>query len=339
MKFQIGDKVVVLHSNEEGEIVDIINDKMVMVDVRGVKFPAYMDQVDFPYFKQFSKQKLFPEKKNKTYIDQVPKEKKAAAPKFPPGVWLMFLPKFETDEFGDEMVDLLKVYLLNGTAAGYHFHYKLNYFGDAEFDLKNDLFAGQDFYLHDVPFGDLSDNPVFECEFSLITPDKTRASHYETSLKLKPSQLFKKIEDIKQKGEPTFSYKLFDDYPAKPAEEKIEVGKLAASGYKVYDASKARQHLPAAKYEVDLHIERLARDWQHMSNIEIIAAQLSEFEKQYELAVIHHQPSIVFIHGVGTGRLRDEIHEQLRLKKEVKYFINQYHPSYGYGATEVYFQY
>ena len=35
MKYQVGDKILVLHSNEEGEIIDIINDKMVLVDVRG----------------------------------------------------------------------------------------------------------------------------------------------------------------------------------------------------------------------------------------------------------------------------------------------------------------
>ena len=58
MKFQIGDKVLVLHSNEEGEVIDIINDKMVMIDVRGVKFPAYIDQLDFPYFKRFTEKKI-----------------------------------------------------------------------------------------------------------------------------------------------------------------------------------------------------------------------------------------------------------------------------------------
>jgi len=65
MKFQVGDKVVVTHSNEEGEVVDIINDKMVMVDVRGVKFPAYIDQLEFPYFKRFTEKKLFPPKKER----------------------------------------------------------------------------------------------------------------------------------------------------------------------------------------------------------------------------------------------------------------------------------
>ena len=116
MKFEIGDKVTVLHSNEDGEVIDIINDKMVMVEVRGVKFPAYTDQLDFPYFKQFTQKKASPEKKPKTYIDQLPKEKQViTGAKHPAGLWLMFLPKFETDEFGDDIVDLLKVHLINGT--------------------------------------------------------------------------------------------------------------------------------------------------------------------------------------------------------------------------------
>jgi len=63
MKYQVGDEILVLHSNEEGRIIDIINDKMVMIEVRGVKFPAYMDQIDFPYYKRFTEKKLFQEKK------------------------------------------------------------------------------------------------------------------------------------------------------------------------------------------------------------------------------------------------------------------------------------
>ena len=57
MKYQIGDEILVLHSNEEGKVVDFINDKMLMIEVRGVKFPAYMDQIDFPYFKRFTQKK------------------------------------------------------------------------------------------------------------------------------------------------------------------------------------------------------------------------------------------------------------------------------------------
>lgn len=72
MKFQIGDKVTVLHSNEEAEVVELINDKMVLVDVRGVKFPAYIDQLDFPYFKRFTEKKTEPQKNQKHLLISCP---------------------------------------------------------------------------------------------------------------------------------------------------------------------------------------------------------------------------------------------------------------------------
>ncbi|KIC94909.1 Smr/MutS family protein [Flavihumibacter solisilvae] len=342
MKFEVGDKVVIRITNEDAEVIDIINDKMVMVDVRGVKFPAYTDQLDFPYFKRFSQQKLVPEKKErpKTFIDQVPREKISQLPKRPPnGTWITFIPKFENDEFGDEVVTLLKVHLHNQNDEGYQFTYQVKYFGNPDFELKNQVLAYQDFYLHDIPFGDLNDSPSFHFEFSLVTANKKKAPYFEAALKLKPKQIFKKIQEIQEKGEPTFSYQLFKDYPDKVEEEIVELGKLAAAGFKLYEASKARQHLPPARTVVDLHIEKLTDDWKNMSNHEILTLQVEEFEKFYELSLAHYQPMLTIIHGVGSGRLRDEIHDILRHRKNVKYFINQYHPSYGYGATEIHFQY
>ena len=50
MKYQVGDDILVLHTNEEGKVIEIINDKMVMIEVRGVKFPSYTDQIDFAFF-------------------------------------------------------------------------------------------------------------------------------------------------------------------------------------------------------------------------------------------------------------------------------------------------
>jgi hypothetical protein len=339
MKFQIGDKVVVQHSNDEGEVIDIINDRMVMVDVRGVKFPAYIDQLDFPYFKRFTEKKIFPEKKQRKYIDQVPAEKKSRITKVADGVWLTFLPVFETDEFGDEVVESLKIHLVNNTSAGMRFKYHLTYLGKSSFELDNQVMGFQDFYLHDIPFENLNDNPVFSFEWSLVEPDRQKADYYESSLKLKAKQVFARIEEIRQKGEATFSYKLFDQFPARPVEEDFAPSRQQSSGYRVYEASRAKSFLEPAKYELDLHIEKLTGNWKNMNNLEILGLQLETLEKYIDLAIAHHQPSMVVIHGVGTGRLRDEVHEILRLRKEIKSFINQYDPRYGYGATEIFFQY
>jgi hypothetical protein len=201
------------------------------------------------------------------------------------------------------------------------------------------VLAFHDFYLHDISFADFNDNPSFEFEFSLITPEKNKAAHYEANVKVKAKQLFKQIEEMKQKNLPTISYKLFDTYPDKVVEEKFELSGLAAKGYKIYEAKQARQHLDPPRSVIDLHMEKLSNDWKDMSNQEILDMQLKEFERWFENSLAHFQPSLIVIHGIGSGRLRDEIHDRLKLRREVKTFINQYHPRFGYGATEIFFQY
>lgn len=59
---------MILHSGEQGEIIEFLNKEMVMVEVQGIKFPAYIDQLDFPYFKQFTEKKLFPKKKTNSIL-------------------------------------------------------------------------------------------------------------------------------------------------------------------------------------------------------------------------------------------------------------------------------
>lgn len=341
MKYQVGDDIVVIHSNDEGKVIEIINEKMVLIEVKGVKFPAYMDQIDFPYFKRFSEKKLFAEtKKPKVYVDQVQKEKRRDEVKVEDGIWIALFPKFDTDVFGDEQVDYFKVYLINRTELAYEFTYKLNYAGSNDFEITSDLNAFKDFYLHDVPFENLNDNPTFEFEFSLLKPDKNKAEYCEASFKIKPKQLFQKIEHLKEKNEPSINHRLIEKYPPRPYEESgLDVGKLSAAGFKVYDAKHARKHLEPARSIVDLHIEKISDDWKHLSNFEIITLQLKEFEKWYDLAVAHRLLNLIIIHGIGTGKLKDEIHDLLKLKREVKYFVNQYDPRFGYGATEIHFNY
>jgi hypothetical protein len=339
MKYQIGDKVLILHSNEEGEVIDIINNEMMTVDVGGVKFPVYMDQVDFPYFKRFSEKKLFPEKKEKQFVDDLRKEKPAKEARVEDGVWLTILPVMITDESGDEIADYLKLHLVNRTETPYQFIYKQHFFGKPDFDLKNTVNPFESFYLHDISVADLNDSPSFDFEFSLIQPGKGKADHFETTVKLKPRQLFTKIKELQEKNQATFSQLLFSTYPDKVFEDRVELSDRLKHKHPVYDAKKARQYMEPARSVIDLHIEKLSDDWKHLSNYEILSLQLKIFEKYYQLSILHHQPSLIVIHGVGEGKLRDEIHDLLRLKKDVKSFVNQYHPLYGYGATEIFFQY
>lgn len=340
MKYQIGDDIIVMHSNDEGKVIEIINEKMVLIEVKGVRFPAYMDQIDFPYFKRFTEKKLFPEKKKvKVYVDQVPKEKRRDEVKVSDGIWITLFPKFETDVFGDDIVEKFKVYLINKTDLNYEFTYKLQYFGKSEFEITSDLLSFKDFYLHDVDFDNLNDSPSFDFEFSLLKPIKGKADFVEATYRIKPKQLFQKIEELKLKNLPSLNHRLLDIYPDKPiAEPKLDMSRLTSAGYKVYDAAKARQHLESARSVVDLHIEKLRNNWKSMTNHEILSIQLKEFEKWYELAVLHHLPELIIIHGIGKGRLKEEIHDLLKHKDDVKSFVNRYDPRFGYGATEIFFR-
>ncbi|HEY5368670.1 MAG TPA: Smr/MutS family protein [Hanamia sp.] len=336
MKYQVGDTILILHSNEEGEVVEIINEQMVTVEVEGVQFPVYMDQIDFPYFKRFTEKKIVSPKKQKVYVDDLKKEEVVKKYKVSSGVWLSFLPVFDKDIFDDDVVEKFKIYLINQTSDTYRFSYDIKFKVARDFELNNTILPFNEFYLHDIPFEDMNDSPKFEFDFSLTLLDKKKAEHFETSFKIKAKQLFQKIEDIKFKNEPTFSFLLFEKYPDKIEEVIPEYNDMQG---RFYNVSRIKEKLEPARSVVDLHIEKLTDNWKGLNNFEILTIQLREFEKYYHLAVIHMQPNLIIIHGVGTGKLRDEIHEILKTKKEVRTFANQYHSNFGFGATEIFFQY
>ncbi len=339
MKFQIGDKVLLIHSNEEGEVVEIINSKMVSVDVGGVQFPVYTDQLEFPYFKRFTAKKPAPVEKKKVYVEDLKKEKVTLKTyNVESGIWLSLLPVFDKDVFDDDIVDYFKLFLVNNTDTAYRFSYQFLKSTVVDFQLEGELLPFNDLYLHDVPFEAMNDAPRFDFEFSLKESNRKKVDYFETGLKIKTKQLFQRIEALLFNQQANFSYLLMETYPDKEIRETVDLSKLTAAGYKLYDAGTARQHIPPARSVVDLHIEKITNNRKGLSNFEILTLQLNEFEKYYELAVLHHLAHFIVIHGVGEGRLRDEIHSSLRLKKEVKSFVNQYHPLYGFGATEIYFK-
>lgn len=335
MKYEIGDKIIVQLTKEEGKVVDLINENMVLIEVKGVKFPAYMDQIDFPYFEMFSKKKEEPARKT-IYIDQIKREKQIGRKSGKDGVELSFIPILDKDIFEDDVVEKLKVYLINNNDEDYNFKYALFFSDVSTFEVNSVIHKNSEFYLHDINFEDVSDNPKFSFEFSLLKQNKNKAPYFEVLKKLKGKQLFKKVEQTNLKNDASFSYELFGEYPAKQINEELDFTKLNNKGFKVYDLSKIKDHLPPARSVVDLHIERLVDDPSSLTTPEILELQLSTFRKYLELALAHNKKEVTFIHGIGEGRLKQNIHEQLKTFKEVYSFQNTYHEKYGYGATEVF---
>ncbi|AFM06029.1 Smr domain-containing protein [Bernardetia litoralis DSM 6794] len=91
--------------------------------------------------------------------------------------------------------------------------------------------------------------------------------------------------------------------------------------------------------EIDLHIEELSPDhYDVMTNEAIITMQLEHFELYLDKALASNMKSIIFIHGIGTGKLRLEIHRRLSQHPHVKYYQDAYKDKFGYGATKAVFQ-
>lgn len=338
MKFDVGDTVLLLHSGEEGVIMEILDEEMVSVNVNGIVFPAYIDQLDFPYFKRFTEGKKSPQKPRPRKGEDIPAEKPNKMPRQETGVFLSFLPEFSQPPLEWE-VHLFKIHLINDTQTDLQFHYKLLLNGSLEMELKKNIHPFSHIYLHDLPFEFFNDRPRFSFVFSLTEPDKNKTAHHEIVFKPKPKQFIRNLEDLKTSQQATFRYLLFEKYPDKPVDGDWHLmlpGKPPVTGF-VSPAHFVTYALP--QYEIDLHIEKLVDHPDRFDATGMLAIQLGEFEKLLDRAIARRQDSLVAIHGVGKGRLRDEIHEILRRTPEVNYFVNQYNARYGYGATEIFFSY
>lgn len=339
MIFELGDKVIVKHTKEIGKIVDLIGKDMVMLENdKGVRFPVFTDSIEYPFSEIFSKTK--PVKQPQTvYIDQVKREKGTPKASDKTGVYLTLLPILDKDVFDDDIVETLKIYLVNHNAESYRFHYKYFKNTNLEFELTNELEKGGRFFVHTIPFEELNDSPRFNIEFSLTSPDKRKEAYHECVVKQSGKQFFKKIQDTLSNQEASFAYELFVEFPDKKQENKLDLTKLHNSGYKVYNADSGKKHLPPARSVVDLHIEKIVNNPDKLSNTEILDIQMREFEKWYDLAIGHRLSSMILIHGVGAGVLKSNLHQALNRKSEVTSLNDRYHPNYGHGATEVFFKY
>ncbi len=89
--------------------------------------------------------------------------------------------------------------------------------------------------------------------------------------------------------------------------------------------------------EIDLHAERLIPNYRELDRGQILHLQLAHFRAFIEKAMRLGIARVFVIHGIGEGRLREAIAEELRQHPGVWKFKNEYHRKYGYGATEVIF--
>jgi Smr domain len=197
----------------------------------------------------------------------------------------------------------------------------------------------------------------FKGEYSGVIAPKTAINIYSaqlSDLQLWPKFIFNILFFTKQNAEPPTPLVINEKFKAKDfsgtkkqlplfnqqgwliqldePELIIDAQKLKESFYQTTD-EKAIVEKPQS--EVDLHIEKLRNDYQFLNSTEILNEQLAHFHKMLDAAIVHQLPDIIFIHGVGNGILRHEIHKILSKHQKITTFMDARKEKFGYGATKV----
>jgi hypothetical protein len=193
--------------------------------------------------------------------------------------------------------------------------------GDAAYELltKRQAFKASTFYSSQHPA------PVIGKDAYLFQLDEKAAAA------ITPEQLVKEAPVTAAPAKPAgidaaaLKAQLTGDAPAKPAAVVAAAAPVQQTGPVV-----------APPHEFDLHLEALRPDnKEDLSNTAILRLQLDAFEDALSRALATNMHEIVFIHGMGNGVLRKEIHRQLSRNKDIKFFEDARKEKFGFGATLV----
>jgi hypothetical protein len=211
----------------------------------------------------------------------------------------------------------------------------------AVFKLEGTLHAFGNLYLHNVPYADMNDKPKFI--WRLAHTGNTALAKADGTIRLKPEKLFEHINQCLKNNEPAFSQLLIADFAPAPKKEAHDANFPVVPTIIKEKAPKDKyvslQNLEPAKHELDLHAEALIKNHRGMSNADILKIQLDTLEHYVHLAVAHRQHSMIVIHGLGKGTLKEEVHKILKATREVGRYKNEWSHKYGFGATEIIFRY
>lgn len=97
------------------------------------------------------------------------------------------------------------------------------------------------------------------------------------------------------------------------------------------------QSKAAFPLDLDLHADKIMPNHKSASQKDIVERQMKVFEQYIHDAIRHRIDRVFIIHGIGEGKLKERIHQRLDQMNFVSNFKNEFHPKYGWGATEVEF--
>ncbi len=329
-KFNIGDKVFLVHLQEEGIVTRPNGAEMVYVMIDGMEIPVYCTDItkNLPSPRRDEKRPG----NEKKVVKEKEAEIKPLSHGTDSGIFISFEPLLDATGY----INQFKVGLVNDTAHPLSFSYLLHTKGKLLFKIEKIALPYQIFILHEIDYDTLNEMPVVE----LHVKDVMNSFKADIRQKIKPQNFFNKLGKMALTGADAYIYKI-DIVELNRSEQPVIRPKNVAFNAELLKLQmmdnpvNKDQDLSSAEHEIDLHIEALAHDHHTMHHSEMLHVQLQKFQQSLERAITSGKDKFYVIHGVGSGKLKKEIHHILKNYPEVKSFNNDYNPSYGYGATEI----
>ncbi len=311
----IGDRVRVLHGKEEGVIRKISAGGRIEVEIEdGFVIPVLKSEV---VLVAEAEKNHFGETQHSSSEFETPLP--ISAPK-DQGLYLAFLPINDQN---------LSLYLINDSRQAYLAHASEVYGTNHRTLYAGTLGAGEAKKIDDRLLQELDEWPAFLLRFIAIQPKLEKAiPAFERQFKLKATQFFKHLSKAPLLGKNTYLFAL------EQTTKELDIRGLNAELNQLSSAPQPPK-VQAPPSSIDLHIEAIHPKPDSLSNSEKLRIQLEVFEKNLNQAIAAGMDQITFIHGIGNGVLRKEIHKRLSQIGNISYFQDTQKDQWGYGATLV----
>jgi hypothetical protein len=312
MKFKLGDFVRFVEEKREGYITRIIDEQTIGVTGDDdFEIPVLATKVTSVHGREASMAAA----KEQEEIAEVPNQEFVAK-----GIYLAAVPE-------KQVTSVVQFYLINNTSYQLLASFTTEKNQDFKGEFAGILLPKTAVKVYSAALPDLSIWPKFT--FQIVYHSKQKADF------LDPLIYTEKFKAKDFAGAKTAVHVLNQQgwqFQLDVGEVKVDAAKLKESFFKSPEEKKI---VEKPLKEIDLHIEKLREDYQFLNSNEILKTQLERFQKTLDAAIVHQLPSVVFIHGVGNGILRHEIHKVISKNPQVKTFMDARKEKFGYGATEV----
>ncbi len=346
MEIKIGDKVKFLNESGGGIVINIIDKKKVIVQIEdGFEIPVLMDKLII-IEPTNHKNKTIEEKKKIQSLDntnkRLDKQIKTIHIKsvkefdeIPKPLFAITLVGESTDD--EERVFIL--YLLND--GDYLLNYAISLKKNDKLRLldKGELEPGTLANIGSIQNKQLLSFQAIVIDILFYSEYVFKAQppiHYMLNLQTMEKPFISNFKETEYFDDPAYlidllDYRIFENHLFE--KKNIKVKDL------IEKKSEKKQDKNVTEIEkVDLHIEEIIDNEKGLSNGEIINIQMARFATALEGALKGKTKKIVFIHGVGNGKLRYEFRKTLDTKYPDLKYQDASFAEYGYGATMVIFK-